>query len=371
MRLFLIIATVAVWLAGAAFATPAAAQPPTPTPSTPSALVLDEKCTPTTFRPDEWVVVDCIQRVTNNSSAWVFGAYTMVERYEGTIPSYYVMWSRRADNYLPVPSATTSYPGFGLGPGETSEMETAVLFKMPQGKFSFDLGVFVNDEMVTSQTIVLDAEPGAAAPPAGPLIAEPIFSIASDGTSGEFDVRITNSSKSGITALTLTDRLPDGILIADDPKPAAAFSDVSLMQWDLSSFGKKSLAPGESLLLKMTHGLQGYGGCGVVSFGLVVRATVDGEERLYGREVAQSWGDCPEGGEGGGGFVPSVPPTGIESGIAASPATDGSGTQAITAPRSGEGNGATTRGLGTLAEALAVAGVLLTVLGHAARRVRY
>ena len=75
-------------------------------------------------------------------------------------------------------------------------------------------------------------------------------------------------------------------------------------------------------------------------------------------------------GSSDGGPTPLVgPPTEGDQGVAASPATGG--TQEVTAPNSGEGAGTTKKDLGTLAEALAVAGVLLTVLGHAARRVRY
>jgi hypothetical protein len=351
----------------------ARAEPATVAASSPVSMTLQETCTPTTFRPDEWVVVDCLTRITNESGVSVYGVYAAVDRYEGSIPSYYMMWlkSRDTGQYVQEEPTALTFPPVGLGPGEVSESETEILFKMPQGTFTYELGVHANDETVTSQTVTLHAEPGAADPPTSVLVAEPVFSIGADGTSGVFEMRIANQGTSTISDLTVTDRLPDGILVSREPKPAAQFPSVNLMQCDLASFGKTSVAPGESLLLKMRHGPQGETGCGSVSFGLVVRATVDGQERLYGRGVSQSWGDCAEGGQGGGG-PPVGAPTGAEQGIGASPATGGSGTQVVTPPRSGDGSGSATTGLGALIEALAVTGVLLTLLGHAAARgVRY
>lgn len=338
----------------------ARAEPATVAAASAVSMTFQETCTPTTFRPDEWVVVDCLTRITNEGDVSVYGVYTAVDRYEGSAPSYYIMWlkSRDAGQYMQAEPAALIYPPIGLGPGETSETESEILFKMPQGTFTYELGLHANGETVASQTIRLDAEPGAADPPTNVLVAEPVFSISADGTSGVFEMRIANQGTSAISDLTVTDRLPDGILVSQEPRPAAQFPNVSLMQWDLASFGKTSLAPGESLLLKMRHGPQGETGCGFVTFGLVARATVDGQERSYGREVSQSWGDCPDGGEGGGDpLVGAPPPIGSEQGIAAA-STGGSGMQKVTAPRSGEGTGATTTGLGTLAEALAVAGAI-------------
>jgi hypothetical protein len=368
MRFSISSAVILCSLVAGMFTTRATAQTPVPTPSPPSALSLDEKCSPTTFRPDEWIVLDCIQRVTNNGSEAAAGAYTMVNSFQGNTPSYLNVWSRRGGKYLSLEPGSTTYPPFDVGPGETSETETAVLMKMPRGTFTFELGVFVNDEMLTSQTVTLDAEPGAADPPTDVVIAEPVVSVASDGTSGVFETRITNKGSSTITDLTLTDRLAEGTLVSEEPEPSTRLSDVSLMQWGLASFGKTSLAPGESLLLETTYGQEDGRGCGYAVLGLVVQAKVGAEERLYGSEVQQSWGNCPAGGQGGGEPVP--PPSGGQ-GTEPAAATGTPGTEGVALPHTGDVADGTKAGLGTLAEGLAVAGVLLAVLGHAARRVCY
>ncbi len=93
--------------------------------------------------------------------------------------------------------------------------------------------------------------------------------------------------------------------MAAEPAPASEKAAFELAFWDLASFDKDSLAPGESLVLKTTYGHVSDDGCGSAAGGVMVEATVGRQKQFYGvRPDPGEWaevGNCQaEGGPGGG-----------------------------------------------------------------------
>jgi len=66
---------------------------PTPIPLAtvaPGALAFEHKCTPDTFRPDEWVVIECVARSTNQGQDTLINiAWSVGGTFSGTIPAYF------------------------------------------------------------------------------------------------------------------------------------------------------------------------------------------------------------------------------------------------------------------------------------------
>jgi hypothetical protein len=109
--------------------------------------------------------------------------------------------------------------------------------------------------------------------------------------SATYGTIVVNRGSSAITELKVTNRYSDpAVLVEAEPAPASEKAAFDLATWDLASFGKESLAPGESFVLATTYGHASEGGCGYVTSGVVVEAVVGSERQLYGaRPDSDQW----------------------------------------------------------------------------------
>ena len=158
------------------------------------------------------------------------------------------------------------------------------------------------------------ARADAADPPRDLLVTNEIVG----GPAGEeaapiatYETTITNQGSSAVTELRVIDRYAEYLtFVGSEPAPSTQNPAVQIASWDLASFGKDSLAPGESLVLRTTYGPAQGSDCGYVTSGVVVEATVDGQERRYGARADDEAmvGDCNHedrpGGQGGGEDMP-------------------------------------------------------------------
>ncbi|MCJ7491755.1 MAG: hypothetical protein MUP15_06350 [Dehalococcoidia bacterium] len=360
---------------GGAFAArgqPVGAEPPAATPTampvTSTSLTYEETCNPTTFRPDEWVVVDCVQHLTNHGESTIPGVYTSVSRYDGAVPAYYVVWGTHDGQYGFVNPEDTSYAPDDIGPGQTVEIVAQVLFKMSEGTFQYEMGAFSDGELLAPLVPVRLVATYGSAEPWGDLLAEshPLTEQAAEGMSSAlYETMITNRGSRTISDLDVTLRFGNATLVDSAPPPESRNEAVKLARWDLASFGKESLAPGESLVIHTTYGSPEPQTCVDVDNAVIVQAAVAGERRLYGTraDLRRLVGGCPPvlGGEpmevpsptvGGGGETALLPPA------------TGNATAVIALPHTGDG---TTGRYGQVPsrEATEIVGIALLLFGTA------
>jgi hypothetical protein len=261
------------------------------------------------------VVIECVGRSTNEGPdtltdiSWSVGG-----TYNGSLPTYLFVWSQRSGEYVPLGTGALTYGGYDLGPGQTAETRTVLLLRMSEGTFETELDLSVAGREVLTKTIQFVARAEAAEPPRDLLVTKELVG----GPAGEeamptatYETKITNEGSTAVTQLTLTDRYGEYLaLVSADPTPVSEKAAFELASWDLASFGKESLAPGESLVLRTTYGPAQGSDCGYVTSGVVVEAVVGGQRQFYGAHPdPDQWamvGDCqgenrPGGGDGGAG----------------------------------------------------------------------
>jgi len=277
-------------------------------------LTFEHKCTPDTFRPGEWVVVECVARSANEGRdtltdiSWSVGG-----TYSGTLPDYFFVWSKRDGEPQPANTGGLMFGGYDLRPGQTAETRTVLLLRMSEGTFETELDLTAQgwEVLVLTKPIRFVARAEAADPPGDLLVTKELVG----GPAGEeamptatYETRITNQGSSPITELRVTDRYSYSMVRVDvQPAPASRTDELQIASWDLASFEKESLAPGESLVLRTTYGPDEMIDCEYATTGVVVEATVDGQERRYGAraEEGAELGECDyggmHGGRGGGG----------------------------------------------------------------------
>jgi hypothetical protein len=114
-------------LAGMAFDNPAEA-------SGASDLKIEETCTtPAVFRPNEWVVTDCLDRVTNTGSQPLRDIVTSLTSASGVPVDGYFMLFAVDGNPLPVDPTGASFAAGGeLAPGVTAEVHIVALVRLPR-----------------------------------------------------------------------------------------------------------------------------------------------------------------------------------------------------------------------------------------------
>ena len=289
------------------------ATPPTPAPTlAPGALAFEHTCSPDTFRPDEWVVIECVARSTNQSQDslsdinWSVGGI-----YDGSIPDYFFVWSERDGEFQRVGTGGLIFGGYDLRPGQTVETRTVLLLRMSEGTFETGLDLWAGESEVLRKSIRFVAGTDAEAPPTQLVVTEgPAYEMGSGEAvlAATYETKIMNKGSSPVTELRVASRYTEGVVLVDaKPAPASRNDEGQIASWDLMAFGKDSLAPGESLVLRTTYGPASDFGCGWVSSGVVVEATVDGVERRYGARAEEEAfvGECNyegvPGGQGGGG----------------------------------------------------------------------
>lgn len=280
-------------------------------PAAPGALSFEHACTPDTFRPDEWVVVDCVSRMTNKGDTTLV-PYISVNAGTGTVPGYYFFSAERNGQPLPIQTGGLRFPAAELAAGETAVTRVLVLLMMSEGTYESSVDLNVNEDVVAKAPLHFTASPAAQDPPRDlevtrELIAKkievadtPIANPPHDGFA-TYETTITNRGSQPISDLRVDARLGEVASMDSGPAPAEQDSTHGFASWELSSFGKESLQPGESLVLRTTYRPSGEDSCGTIDTAAVVEATVGGETQRYA--VGESWetvGYCVSGGGGCG-----------------------------------------------------------------------
>lgn len=347
-----------------ATSTPAA----TPTvEAAPARIRIEHQCAPSVMRPGEWTAVECITRYINESDqAGPAGRVLIVPATTGPVVETFFIQVRRDGELLPVGTSPTSFEAEGLAPKQTVETRATLLMNIQtEGESRSELRLVSREGQVAASTPLVFVGDEQAADPPKELSASRRFMVVQGPEGGHralYVVTVTNASTHGVTALTITAR-HDGpaALIEADPAASSQNALAGLTTWDLSSFGKDSLAPGESLTLRAAYGLSEEPGCGSVTAAAVVKATVGGQEKSYAVGPMNSgwFGECRP---------PEPPPTPVDGGDGAGGPPEGTGRPPIVLPATGQalkaGGGAWQR---EAAAALAVAGLLALTAASAVR----
>lgn len=309
--------------------------PPEPSPHPPlpplpaGTVSFDSTCTPDTFQPNVWVAVECVTHLTNNGADPLSDIVVNIAGSRGVIPEYYWMWYILDGVYTPIAPGDLTFSDVPtLQPGQTSESRLLVLLRMPEeGRYDGIDEVTVGDREGVSVPTHFVASSGADAPPKDLLVTKTMANGGmTNGTPPQvanFETKVTNQGSSTVTSLTITDRSDDGEFLASGPMPESRDDRLHLVTWNLASFGKDSLAPGESVVVHTTYGPADSSGCAPVSSVVVVEADVGGMPERYAAGPGDLWpvGNCDigegmPGGRGGpmGVGMGGVPATGFGRG---------------------------------------------------------
>ena len=291
---------------------PRAVPDPAPVSAAEMGLTFEDVCTPDTFRPNEWVVIVCDIRLANEGHDPLSRISVRIGSSKGVTPDYFWMWYTINGDFVPVEGGALSF-GRALGilePGEVTISRLVGLVRMPEeGTTDLYEMVSVGRQDVLPFAMRLTATATAAAPSGGLLVTKRLAGQQTDSygmASATYVTTVTNQGSGPIRELKVTDRYSDPVvLMAAEPAPVDEKAAFELAFWDLASFDKDSLAPGESLVLTTTYGHVSDDGCGSAAGGVMVEATVGGQKQFYGvRPDSGEWaevGDCPdENGPGGG-----------------------------------------------------------------------
>jgi len=268
---------------GAAVAedTPTSTPAATPTPAAVDGLVFEFSCSPGVFRPRAATVVECVTRYSNQGEeVRPAGRAELIPARSGPVIQYTLVWMEVNGERVPVDAHQTVFPGQELAPGETVEVRTVVVMTaQAEGVSESELRVISADgQVITSVPIVYTVTEEAADPPTG-LSMESTVGLR--GSESSYVLTVTNRSAEEVNALTLTLRYENASLL--DAEPAALVDDASqqLVSWDLASFGRQSLAPGESLELRTSLALD-VAGCRTARVIAVAEAATGEDTQRYG-----------------------------------------------------------------------------------------
>ncbi len=285
------------------------AQAPQP-PVAPGTVSLDVTCSPDMFQPNTWVVLVCTTRVTNNGENAVPSGTLNVGSESGPIPEYYWVSNVRNGQYVPVSTGDLVFDTKPLQPGETFEFTLTGLDRMSEGTWRGNDTLIIGGEEVVRIPLKLVGYGNATTPAEHLDVTTTLVNGGPDEMtplpSAIYETEISNRGSNPVTALTVTERIDDLNLVDAAPGSSSRNNDVNLVSWDLASFGKDSLAPGESLVLRTTYGPVDTSVCIGVSAALVVEAHFGGTTERYGLRPSDSalLGDCSfeegiPGGRGG------------------------------------------------------------------------
>lgn len=341
---------------------PLAANGPPSASADGSDVKIEQTCGPYVFRPNEWVVYQCLIRATNTGDEPARDIVTSITGSSGIILDAYFILFEVDGSPLPIePTAKSFSAGGELAPGVTANVRLVVLLKTTEeGAYDAVWTTRANGDVVFTDPIHYEARDDAEAPPTG-LSVEQVGR--SRGRQAIFTTTITNHSSSSVTRLLLMEHYgPNGVEPAgSSPREWEYYGGANLAKWDLSAFGLDELAPGETLSLETTY--ESRGNCYVQS-GVLVEATVDGEQQLYGASAGSASAECSGdvalpaepaagGDEAGSMPLPSEPPA--------------TGNEAVRAPATGEGPSSTSIPVAAYA-ALAVTGVAVIGMAQLVRR---
>ncbi|MGD0114508.1 MAG: hypothetical protein ABSC13_00690 [Dehalococcoidia bacterium] len=276
-------------------------------PVAPGSVALDITCSPDTFRPNEWVVIECVTHIKNNGENAMPEGSVDVGSDSGVIPEYFWVSYSHSGRYWPVGTSDLSFAVPGLQPGGTFESKVTELSRMAEGTWQGSATLDIDGQSVATVALQQTASTDADALPDNLSITQTFSNMSADGTSGPtvtYETRITNRTSTPITNVKITERVDNAALLQTDPKPSDQNADSGLVSWDMTSFGGGLLIHGESLLLHTTYGPRADDSCASMSAGIVVEADVGGTTERYGvRPAPAPLGNCSfeEGVPGGRG----------------------------------------------------------------------
>ncbi len=308
-------------------------------------LKIEETCTPYVFRPNEWTLHECLIQLTNVGDTPLSNLSGDYASSSGVIPDHYFILYEVDGRPRPIDPTGLSFGNSDtLQPGQTSNVRLDVLLRMPsEGIYDGEWPVEVDGVIVPgSLPDHYEAKVGAADPPTDLAVSQ--VGYLKGTRTAVFDTTITNNSASAVTQLSVMEHYGASAKPAGTKfNPSESVPSANLMKWDLASLGKQSLAPGESLRLSTVYMTDSS--AGPVESGVLVEATVDGKQQLYGSSGGSVCVACDQE-------------------PAAAPAT---GLNSVSAPRTGDGPSGNSVPL-TLDVALAAAGVALGSVALVARR---
>lgn len=247
-------------------------------------LSVDMTCTPETFRPNEWVVAECVSRYTNEGQDTLSGGSVRIGSPKSSVyPDFFMMSLEEDGELVPVDVAALSFEAREMKPGQTIATRTVVLLRMRAGTYESDLEIVsAQGDVVLRTPIRYTASADAAEPPRDLLVSRKLLQ-GGPGEKAVYETTVTNQGSSAVTDLTLTERYNESALFLEaEPSAASEQTDVQLARWDLASLGKESLAPGESLKLVTVYVAASSTSCDYIRTGAVVEATVGGVTQRYG-----------------------------------------------------------------------------------------
>ncbi len=302
----------------------------------PSDLKVERTCEPNVFRPGEWVVHECLVKLTNTGDEPMPNVSSAWKSASGVIPDFYwVLFEADGMPFAIEPGALATDPVGILQQGQSVDIRLVTLVKMPaEGIYDGTWPTLVEDVPVPGTEVNHFEAKADADLPAEDLIVRQISYR--KGTQAVFNTTITNVSDSTISDLDFTERYgPETRLVDANFAPAENDTSASIIQWKLASSDKKSLAPGESLKLQTVYESPG----GDVESGVLVEATVGGAKETYGDKADAVCTSCVTDSNPPAAATGSNPPPGPT--VLANPDAPivplETGPGAVTPPNAGEG----------------------------------
>jgi hypothetical protein len=242
---------------------------------------IEQTCSPKEFRPNEWVVHECLITVTNTGTGPVRDFVSSLTRSSGVrLDVYFVLFT--ADGApLPIEPTLSQFGVDGeLAPGASVRLRLVVLLRSSEeGVYDAVWTTRHGGQVMLEDPKHYEIREEAALPPKDLSVEQ---ASRSQGTQAVFTTTITNNSASPVTQLSVMEHYgPNGVLPTrlrpqwQEEYPGGA----NLTKWDLASLGLDELRPGETLTLETAYDSNG---ADFVQSGVVVQATVNGEEQSYG-----------------------------------------------------------------------------------------
>ncbi len=311
----------------------------------PGTISLETSCTPDTFRPNEWTVVECESTVKNSGQAdLIYNLVVVQDDPPGPgVMEYAIVSGERNEK------SETAW-GRDLSPAKLAAGETAVhrrlmlLQATAEGTYEFSARVIVARDVPASVPLHFTASSQASPSPSDLEVTRQLTKRwAADGYQyASFETKITNRGSQTATDLRVTDRNDDTLAYVSERQPPPDYQDESGQFVSWSSF-PTALAPGASMALQTVFRSTKKEPYLSVNAAGMVEAEVGGTVERYAAPATLSeglsggCGDC--GGSGGG----------------ASPAAD----TPSSLGHEGDGPGGSGRGVVWTATLLAVGGAVL------------
>ncbi len=262
---------------------------------------------------------------------------------------------------LPIEPTGLSFgvKGGALQPGQSADVRLVTLLKMPrEGAYDGEWVTRVDGEVVPTTPLHYEALADAVEPPTDLRVSQTGYR---EDTRAVFETTIINDSQSAVAQLSVMEHYGPTADVVSTAPGAELVASANLLNADLTSLGKDSLAPGETLTLRTVYESQDPRG--YVQSGVLVEAIVDGRVQLYGSSAGSVCVACGGGEED---VTPQAGGGGGDSGSEAVPPSSGD-LDSVAAPATGEGPSSTSIPVAAHA-ALAVTGVAVIGMAQLVRR---